>query len=345
MTSKEEIFDLINKFELDKAFEELNKFFLRQNDSLNTLINEFVSRPDNFNTAQFMTRLKIFINTNYHCQPSKNRPHPEIDFYDVLCELDFKIQTLNFQRIYKNKKIAAFLLHGESDEKGSDVNWLYHQLLYKEGLVNDKYITIDFGSKLGGSFERLLEEFFIRFEIDTNTGNRTRQIAQLRSKIESKLNIDHFVCIIKSPDNILNNEAELCKLFTDFLSFMDNQIVQENHNNSFILLFLEGKLADYKLKDNKYFFWFSENQEDDYPLNVVKCPDVKIIDLAPIRKIKEMDITEWIKWSLLNPAIYNKVSGFDGKEKEILKEGANPFQVIKRICSDLNIKFEDRWIN
>jgi len=344
MTTKEEIFDLINKGELAEAFEELNKYFLDQNDSLNALMNEYVNQPNNFSPAQFMSRLKTFINANYKCISHGNSFKPEIDFYDALCEIDFKLQTLNFQRIYKNKKIAAFLLHGECDEKGNDVNWLYNQLLYKEGLINDRFITIDLGSKLGGSFERLLEEFFIRFEIDPVAGNRTKQIAQLRNKIENKLKIDHFVCLIKGPDNILSNETELNALFSDFLSFMDNQIVQENHNNSLILLFIEPKLADYKLKDDKYFFWFRDNLKDDYPLTVVNCQDVKIIDLAPIKKIQERDITDWIKWSLETPAIYKKISCFKGKEKDILQSGDNPFQVIKKICSDLNIKIEEKWI-
>jgi hypothetical protein len=345
MISKEQIFDLINRDNLFEAFEELNKFFDGNNDTLNALRNEFVDQPNNFSKAAYTSRLKMFISRNYLYQPPKNKAEPPRDFYDTLCDLNFKLQTLNFQSIYKNKQIAAFLLHGDHDDTGSDVTWLYNQLLHVENLENDRYITIDFRSKLGGSFERMLEEFFIRFEIDVTTGNRTKHIAQLRSKIENKLAIDHFVCVVKGPDNILGNEAELCKLVNDFLSFMDNNIVQEGNNNSLIFLFVENKPADYRYKDDKYFFWFKESEEDTYPLHVVSCTDVKIIDLAPIRKVKESDITKWIARSLVTPAVYNKIRCFNGREKDILREGDNPFQVIQKICSDLNIKIEDKWIN
>ncbi|MGB8193141.1 MAG: hypothetical protein WCF67_14530 [Chitinophagaceae bacterium] len=346
MKSKEEIYGLISKNQLYEALEELKLFFGDGNDTLNNFINDFINPPDNHNHVRFIGRLKMFIGNFYKPAPvARIVPQAELDFYDALCEFDFKLQTSNFHLIYRNRKIAAFLLHGDSDEHGNDVRWLYNQLLHVEGLLNDKHITIDCSSALGGSFERFIQELFIKFEIDTSVGNRQKQIAALRSELEDRLKEDHFVCIIKGPENILNNEQELHRLYTEFLSFMDVNIVRKQHSNSLIILFIENKLANYDLKEDKYFFWFNENEKDAHPINAVKCEDVRIIDLAPIQAIEEADIIKWIGWSLTSPSVYKKVCCFNDDPKAVLKEGNKPYQVIKNICAQLNIKMNDKWIH
>lgn len=59
---KDRVFSMINKGEFLEAFEELNRHFLHNNDVLNTLENELISPPFNFNPAMFSTRLKMFVN-------------------------------------------------------------------------------------------------------------------------------------------------------------------------------------------------------------------------------------------------------------------------------------------
>jgi hypothetical protein len=343
MMQKEEILDLLRKGDFAELFEELENFFKRKDDRLNALIDEYINRSGIFNMAEFMSRLRVFINRNYNLQLQSTQFN-ELDYYDALCELDFKLQTHYFQRIYKHKKIAAFLLHGETDELGSDIRWLYNQLLYKEGLSKERPIVIDFSSKLGGSFGRLLEEFFIAFQVDTETGNPTRHIARLRSQLENRLKVGHFVCIIKSPECLLGNKGELCKLFNDFLTFLDDHIVQEDPRYGLIFLFIEEKLVDYHCLEAQYFISFNEENKKNYSSYAVNCRDLKIIDLAPISKIKESDITDWIEWSLLNRELYEKTRLIAGREKEILQEGNNPYQVIQKICKELNIEIEKRWI-
>jgi hypothetical protein len=60
---KNRIFDLINKGNLLEAFEELNKYFLHENDSLNALEKELINQPMYFNPALFNTRLKLLVNS------------------------------------------------------------------------------------------------------------------------------------------------------------------------------------------------------------------------------------------------------------------------------------------
>jgi hypothetical protein len=64
-TTKAQLFDLINKGDFFDLFEELNKFFLSNNDSLNALMAEYIDQPNNFNKSQFASRLKIFISRNW----------------------------------------------------------------------------------------------------------------------------------------------------------------------------------------------------------------------------------------------------------------------------------------
>jgi len=63
--TKDQVLDLINKGDLFDVFEELNKYFLGKNDSLNALMSEYINQPNNFNQAQFVGRLKVFVSRNW----------------------------------------------------------------------------------------------------------------------------------------------------------------------------------------------------------------------------------------------------------------------------------------
>jgi hypothetical protein len=344
MLSKKDIFSLISTGDYVEAFAELNKYFLKRNDSLNALEKELINQPMYFNPALFNTRLKLFINSEYpEDLPEPNKEKHHADDYELLCEIDFKIQTENFQSIYQHKKIAAFLLHGETDEQGNDSKWLYNQILHKEGLVRDKSVIIDFSSPLGGSFERLLEEFYLKFEIEA-VDKQIDKIDLLRDEIEERLKADHLVCIIKSPGSILNEESELCKLFDNFLCFMNKHVVRRKHKHSFVILFVEDKLVDYKCKEDKYFFWFDAELQSEYSINAAECSDLKIIDLAPIERIKKEDIIKWIQLSLrLRPDVSEKI--INSKAKYILQAGNTPYKAIENICKDLDIIIQAKWIS
>ena len=342
MKSKEEIFDLLGKMQFEKLFEELDNFFSDENDSYNGLVKEYIDRPGNFNVADFAKRLRVLINRNYEIKTSVPANN-ELDYYGALCELDFKLQTLNFQRIYRNKKIAAFLLHGDSDEQANDINWLCNQLLYKEKLVNTKPIIIDFDSKLGGSFERLLEEFYDFFNLREKILKEKKPIASIRNSIQKQLVAGNFICIIKSPECLLNNTDELLKLFNDFLIYLDEEIVHET-NNSLIFLFVESKLVAYHEDLQEYFFCYNDQNAKSYLADIVDSEEIKIIDIAPFGKIIEDDINKWVDWSLEYPELYANIKNLRPQINEILQKGNYPFQVIKQICKKLNIEINHTWI-
>ncbi|NJO02940.1 MAG: hypothetical protein HC880_15790 [Bacteroidia bacterium] len=61
--SKTEILDLINQ-DLDQALDKLNTRFLGKNAVYGDLLNEYISRPNNFSLATFRSRLRVFVSMN-----------------------------------------------------------------------------------------------------------------------------------------------------------------------------------------------------------------------------------------------------------------------------------------
>lgn len=340
MVSKEQILNLLDKGDFFEVFEELNKFFLNKDPKLNALIDELINPPGNFSLPQFVIRMKVFVNTNY--KPSKTKWNVEIDYYDLLCEFDFKLQTENFQRIYPNKNIAAFLLHSEMSDQENDLKWLCKQLLYKESLNSD--LIIDLSSIAGGSYESLLREFYIKFGIAENAQTKTKPMVQLRSRIEDKLQNDHLVCVVKGPENILDSETELGIFFSEFLYYLDENMDKEKCAYTLIFIFVDDKQGGFPFKHTDYFLPFNEDDEGIYLKKAIESDEYRIIDLAPIRKVMESDITNWISCSLKKGKdVFNKISCYRGMEKDIIEKGDNPYQVIERICKDLKVTIKDTW--
>lgn len=340
MLNREEILNLIDSGEYSDAFLALNKFFLNKDSKLNALIDEFVNPPGNFALATYLTRLKVFVNLNY--KPPKAKNNPNIDYYDLLCALDFKLQTDNFERIYPFKNIVSFLLHCDSPEQVNDIKWLCKQLLYSQSLSSD--FTIDLGSTVGGSCESLLKEFYIKFNINDSPSFKTKPIVQLRSKIEEKLQNGHLVCIIKRPESLLGDDAELDNFLTEFLGYLDEHIDKEKCDYALIFIFIDDKQKNFPKRSSEYFLIFDEKDEAGYFTSAIDSGNFRIIDLAPIRQVVEMDISKWIGHGMKKGIdVYSKISCYHGKEKHALGNGSNPYQVIEKICSDLNVPIKDTW--
>jgi hypothetical protein len=343
LLSESKINELIAQDLLYDLFIELGKFFKQGNDELNGLMTEYINPPANYNPVVFIKRLRLFIMRNYH-YPVVDKRQTEIDDYTMLCELDFKLQTKHFKSLYRHKKIAAFLAHGENDEHGNDVKWLYNQLLHQEGLLRQKNIVIDFGTSSLGTFEEFLDELFLYFNIDTNSGSGVKHMIDLRSEWEELLKSENLVVIIKSPEYLLSDKNEVKKLFNEFFYFMDLHLRPRNENHSLIFLFLESKKIDYHLENETCFISFDIENPRKHANKAKSCADFKIIDLAPITRLEEEDIEDWIDWSLTKYEITSRIEQFRNQEKALLADGEYPFQVITKICSKLNIQIEKEWI-
>jgi hypothetical protein len=340
--SKKEIFDLLNQFHFPELFQELDSFFKKNNDSYNALISEYVHPPGTFVPSEFAKRLRVFINRNYE-PGGTTKGTDKVDFYDALCNLDFKIQTEHFKRIYKYKKVAAFLLHSNIKDGGSDIRWLCNQLLYKESLLDYDPLIIDLNSSAGCSLDRLFEEFFAAFEVTTSVGSPEDHLLDLRGSLENRLMGGPYVCIVQGPQQLLANEVELDNLFKKFFSFM-NRVRQKDHKNPIIFLLAENRIIDYNLQRDKFFIWYDKSRRENYASNAVYCTDFKIIDLGPVEKLEVKDIKSWIDWSLTVTGLFEKLSSIRGKEEAILQKGKEPYKVIESICSELQIPIESKWI-
>lgn len=334
--------------DIDKAFEILDEIF-KSNGTYNDLSRQYVDRPIGFSLSDFRSRLKRLVNTQLE-EPAPAPAHsPVHEFYPILCKLDFKTQNDLFRAICKNKKIAPFFLYGQGAHEEMEMRWLRNQLLQllsEEKKSVDQLITIDLGSKIGGAFDRLLDELYTRFEIPEIISDDTDTIALLRENLERRLAAGHVVCFIRNATNILAHPGELKKLCEEFLSFLDKNIVRKNHNHTLIFLFIEDLLPKNFSKEDKYFLWFDKEQGNNKMLEYVAGKDLKIAELAPVENVTEEDIRNWLRWSAQeNKDVFKKIKCFIGNEKGILAKGDRPFQVITTICSDLKIPMEDKWIH
>lgn len=281
------------------------------------------------------TLLKVVVDRN----ESGKRTESSVDPYEMLCELDFKLQSEHF-KLHKYKKIAAFLLHGKQEE---DVRWLCNQLLYKQDLLNEKYILIDLGPLPGGAFDRILNEFYSRYEIAPAPDPEERMV-ELRAELEKRLKLGPIVCIIKRPEKLFNHKTELDGFFDGFLHFLKKNVAWKKFNNPIIFLFVEQHSSNYACRDEDYFLWYKDADKHQHFSKGEACHEPRIIDLAPIQKIEKDDIGQWIKWSRDHRPIYDRLKQYSGQEHSLLTDGDYPFQVIQKICQDLNIKIEEEWI-
>lgn len=359
MLDKKALFDMINDQKYLEVFAELQGHFKKENTAINLLEAEIITPSNNFNPAQFSMRLKMTINRDWPERPVQPSVHPFND-YDLLCELDFKLQTQHFTRIYQYKKIALFLLHGETDAEGHDARWFWNQLIHKvktpEGgpLISDKPLIVDFTAHTGGAFERLMEDLYLKFEVDTAGQPGVNPKSLLRKKLEDRLQQSNILCVIMSPSAIFNDAGELKRLFEEFLLFMQDHIVT-TMQHAFIMLFVDNKVNDYKAGNDQYFTWFTQNNSQGYAFSVVKENSMKIIDLAPIEGLKEKDIQEWISCAqekrqdvflkILQRCNAPECLLHDCYETYLLHGAVSPYAVIEKICHDLQIPFQSKWIS
>lgn len=345
--TKEQIFELIRQDGALSALEALMDIF-PDNDQLNNLMDELIEKPNNFNKVEHLGRLRLFVSKNLKSTAPVNIPAQKQTadvIYDILCEIDFKLQTKHF-KIYKHKTVSAFLLHGNSDENGNDMKWLYNQLLYKEKLLQERCITIDFNSVLGGSFERILEELYKHFQIVTTGVAPENHRNKLRKAIEGRLESENIICIIKNPETILNNTMELGKLFDDLLLFMEKNIAREEQTKSLVFLFVESRLSDMQAKEAKYFLWYKQAEHNyNHTAAAMTSPELRIVDLGPVGRVTQQDIENWMSWALEDRNIYQHVCMYQGKEAKLIENCLTPFSVITKISNDLKFKIEDKWIH
>lgn len=353
---KVELLEMLNDQKIPELDEEIRDFFKRAKESgkevidsasWNALIDEYMDQPIGFSEPKWVIRVRLFINRNYinlEEQPAVFEL-PAVSYFSAFCNLDFKNQANDFKVIYQLKKVTAFLLHGQTNEDFENISWLHNQLLEYGDLSKAKKFRIDFGGHQNASFENLLQNIFSQFNIQE--GNTNVKITRLMIEWERSLKTGPLVIVIKHPGSILADENEFRRLFNEFLCFMYTNLQGSAQKSSHSLIFLfivNGSLTYSHNKDN--FMWYADykNKPESYALDAGRCQDVKIIDLGPVQQLQKRDILEWVKWSTSYAELREKTIPFVADAETLLADGNYPCQVIKKLCTALDTKFDIKWI-
>ena len=353
MTKKETILNLLGEQgDIDAAFDELDKVFLHKNAKYMDYCREFQSPPNNFSKEEFRSRLKRFVSTDY-IEPKVKNKKMEFDIYDLLCDIDFKPQSIYFKNGFHQKIVSAVLLHGENDEDGNDLKWLYHQLLKTESLMDEPPILIDFSGSTNFCFEDVFRNICLKLLPDKDErkkividpfGNYQKPV--IRNVIEDYLKTNNLVILIKHPKNV-SELSVFYNSFNDLFSYLKKEILV-SYNNSLIFLIVESNTEGYKEDlDESYFLWFEEKNKMMYSKTVKDCRDAKIIDLAPVQNIEALEIEDWINRNLEYDEVDKALSCYLGCAHYLLEGKSNRYHVIQKLFDKLKVdetKKPDQWL-
>jgi hypothetical protein len=324
--TKEQILNLIdNGDEFDKIFDALDKRFLHKNSIYMDLCGEFVSRRDSFSKKEFRDRLKRFVSITEF--PKANQKN-QIDVFDLLCLLEFEPQSMNFKNIYKGNPVSAVLLHGENDDAGNDLKWLYNQLLITQISIDSAPIVIDFNGNINNCFDDMLKHLYNHL-IGKFDYHKRKLIRAMAKRLET----EHLVVIVKAPQKATVFK-EFFNLFHDFLMDLQEEGLEEN---ALIFLIVEDNVDCYKhLKGDNRFLWFDKARKDAYIHTLAQCQQPLIIDLAQVEMMETEMIKNWIIKHLHITEIKNNLFQYHTQLDVLLENRFNRYHVIKTICSKLN---------
>ena len=344
----EQILNLIDQ-DIDKALEEMDPIFLDKSPKYNELSNEYVDQPVGFSLRTFRSRLKRFVNMNLSAftTVSKNE-QKDVNFEELFCKLDFEQQEQHFETIYQNKKVSAFLLHGNNIDQNMDVKWLYHQLLLKRKLLENVPIKIDFSSSVHRDFDDLINTFYQHFEVpDKDQRN-------LWFKIAKRLDSEPIVALVKYPIKTIDMK-NFYSLFYEFFERLSG-LIPPALEHSLIFIFIEEKIEqDYKTSMGSYFLWYETEDDGLFSWTAISSKEPKIVNLPPVGRIEASMIRKWIVSNLTIPEVKNNLSCYlpdpAGQSpcrcELLLEDGDSPYRVIKKLYEALkndNIKKPDQWL-
>ncbi len=342
--TKLEILNLID-FDLDRAFDELNRVFLDKNPEYNQLYKEYVYRDDNFNLRTYKGKLKGFVNLNMK-ENHKKESRSEIDYYDeLLTDLAFQKQTKCFINTYKHKEIGMYLLHGETDDEESDLKWLCKQLLYKTDLLYENtVIKFDLNDNKITTYEQVIDELYERFEINKSSKNHEKL---LRNAINQSIKSKSLVIIINHASGFFKGSGDFFNFFEIFLRKLADVVAREEGNeNAIIILFNDNKdtsqIDDYK--NCNRILWY-DSEEDDFLDDVIELDtsELKVVDLSPIKELSVVEIKTWINGKRNSLVLFEKIKPYKDNPNCLLEKGAKSHQVIQKLCADFKIPIEKQW--
>jgi len=322
--NREIIIELIDGRKIDEAFEQLDEQFGASNGTYNDLNKEYYSRPDNFNIDIFSSKLKRFVNHNFHNESPQYREVKS----SKESKQSTKIHRFNDCKIYEcnrskqckkfygkrntSKKVHAFFIHGEENHG--------HEQLFERfcNELNYRNISEHTNAKIQ------------KFDIDTPVAlSKYRFKEDLRVALFSKLVSENAHRDRGLPENI-DEAYQMCNTIKKFTK-QDIVAVKFNiHNPKHIHVIIAG--VKYLINDicsasllaqsapQFYFFFsmkYSEQPTDGkkrffakiqrQKIKLILNLNWKIPVINELTWIRDDDIDEWLKSIKIQPEIRQEI--------------------------------------
>jgi len=357
MTIIDEIVKFI-KSDIDEAFDMLDEVFGDINSIYCDLNREYTIRPNNFDMETFRSKLRRFVKSNrkdivtYYASinlDSSDRKRELSDdiIYEMLCKLNFKEQVKYFNLMCKCKKSLIPFVVRANDDFGQ--NWLCTRLIKRYGTNIHEPIPVDLeatGYDLEQLVEYLIKEIlgidaWQRWENRLSESTIEGKIEQSKRELvrllyEKTKTATQFV-IIKNAFSHIDSKSD------KFLHFC-NLLVELNHwmyetDYKCILIFVEKRPDQYTCQE----YLCTHTHDSFEAMKMVDREKLRIVGLKEIEEFSESDIKEWLEDLDLHDDIRDKLLNSKKSFTELIAK-KHPEQVIRDICIELNVTFQEKWI-
>jgi len=356
MSKADEIHALVDS-NLDTAFFELSKIFKKEDIQYRDLIDAHINQANNFSLANYRSRLKSFIlfekdyiNGVYKdsLSISKNNELSEDLMYKMLCKLNFKKQVKHFNLICKCKKSLIPFVIRANDDFGQ--RWLCTRLINTYKADVHEPIIFDLENTTGYDLQLLVGELIKKLlEIDVwkKWQDRLNRFTTLEEKIEKSRNelVDllsrktetatQFV-IIKNAFNHIDSKSDKFLNFRRLLIDLDDKMYATDYKCIFI--FIEKRPEQYTCEE----YLCTHIHDDEFEtMKMVENERLKIVGLQEIKEFTESDIKKWLGNDKMIDAIFHRLINRNHSELIAKK---HPELVIRHICEEFNVTFQDKWL-
>ncbi len=348
-----EIKELISR-DLDRVFAILDEVFMN-NSMYNDLCREYISKPNNFDKADFRSRLNRLVNIekktiesmldglkiDSESEEEENQSEDDInksdEEYNLVRKLNFTLPLERFRDLSDSSKVLLpFIIRGEGSY---GQKWLYHKLVYdyfeRIGTFV-KPLVIDFKQRNITTFENLLDELCEEFKVEYKSKTTSKKKSIVKKYLLDKMETTSQILIFNEACNSLANEFEA---FYEILVFISDEMeVNELSNTKCILLLVESEKDQLIGHEDK--FVFLSKTTASYKAKMIK--ELRFIDLDLISPITKICIETWL--GKLPPHILDCIDCDDEYIEKLINDCDNghPDKVIPEVCKLINIDFEQK---
>lgn len=293
-----------------------------------------------------LEEIKCFNEDLQHNKKSDELTEDKI--YEMLCKLNFKEQVKYFNLICKSKEksLIPFVVRA-NDDFGQ--RWLCTRLIKKYQANAHEPIPVDLEASacdLQGLVESLIrgilkQDAWQKWQNRLNRFTAEEKIKESRRELGKLLHkrtesATQFV-IIKNAFTHIDSKSDKFLHFCNLLIELDNWMYDTDYKC--ILIFVEKRPDQYTCQE-----YLCTHMHDSFEaMKMVDKEKLKIVGLQEIKEFSESDIKEWLEDSDLHDQIRDKLLN-NGKSFTELIAKKHPELVIREICEELNVTFQEKWI-